>query len=161
MTPTPFSRGARMHRVVLFPALLAASLAGACRTSTGSEPPTGTDRAVVTAGLGREITLAPGGTAKIDEANLYLKVESLNDSRCPTRALIQCVWAGSVRVRLLASAINGPDWIRTMDLETVTPRDTATVSGQLVRLVRVTPERETVDSIPLPQYRVVLQVGTR
>lgn len=161
MMTIPRPRIARTHPTLIPGALLAVSFALACRSSTGGETPTGADRTAVAARLGSEITLAPGESAKIDEANLYLKVESLDDSRCPTKALIQCVWAGSVTVRLLANAINGPDWIRTVDLETMPQRDTATVAGQLVRLVRVTPERELTDSIPRSQYRVVLQVGTR
>ena len=161
MTPIPLPLSSRARRVALRGAVLTATFAGACGSSTAGESPTGVDKAAIAAQVGSEITLAPFETAKIDGANLYLKVESLNDSRCPTKALIQCVWAGSVRVRLLASAINGPDWIRTIDLETAPERDTATVAGQLVRLVRVTPERETIDSIPLSQYRVVLQVGAR
>jgi hypothetical protein len=71
-----------------------------------------------------------------------------------------CVWQGSVVVEIQAGPITGFQFIETRRLETVPGRDTTSIAGVPIRLVRVTPEKETLNDIPPAAYRIVLQVGT-
>jgi hypothetical protein len=115
---------------------------------------------VVTGEAGAEITLALGEIAEVSSANLRVRFTRLvGDSRCPTGTSIQCVWAGSVVVEVQAGPIVGFQYIDLRRLESVPGKDTTTVAGQPIRLVRVLPERTSNDAIPVQNYRIVLQVG--
>ena len=106
--------------------------------------------------LGTDFTLAPGESAAIDGQSMQLTfVKLTGDSRCPTNALIQCVWAGSavIAVRTTSSAAT-----RDLPLETLVARDTATVDGFLVRLVSVTPAPLTTDPVPPASYRATMRI---
>jgi hypothetical protein len=69
------------------------------------------------------------------------------------------VWAGSVVVEVQAGPIVGFQYIDLRRLESVPGKDTTTVGGQPIRLVRVLPERTSNNAIPVQNYRIVLQVG--
>ena len=106
--------------------------------------------------LGTDFTLAPGESAAIDGQSMQLMFVKLNgDSRCPTNALIQCVWGGSAVIAVRTSSNAGT---RDLPLETLVTRDTATVDGFLVRLVSVTPEPLTTDPIPPSSYRATMRI---
>src|SRR5262245_42620769 len=66
--------------------------------------------------LGTDFTLAPGESAAIDGQSMQLMfVKLTGDSRCPTNALIQCVWAGSAVIAVRTTS-NGST--RDLPLET-------------------------------------------
>lgn len=109
-----------------------------------------------TVALGTDFTLAPGESVLVDGAGTVLTFLGVpGDSRCPTNALIQCVWAGSARVVLRAA---GPSGVREVALESGLPTDTVSIGQTLVRLRLVTPARLTLDSIPAGSYRATLLV---
>ncbi|MES2521346.1 MAG: hypothetical protein V4617_01520 [Gemmatimonadota bacterium] len=159
--PTPRTQGRRPPVKTAISAVAAIGVLAsvACRSTDPIEPSVDLGRAIA-AQAGADITLAPGGVARVADANLNVGFQRLvGDSRCPTKALIQCAWAGSVVVDVQAGPIIGFQYLETRRLETVAGRDTATVAGQLIRLVRALPEKETIDEIPAANYRIVLRVG--
>ena len=135
-------------------------LLGACRTSEPNAPVVITDKAVTTE-AGAEVTLAPGETAELPSVNLRIRFNRVvGDSRCPTNTQIMCVWAGSVVVDVQGGPITGRQFIETRRLETVPGRDTTTIAGQPVRILRVMPVKDGTAEIPPASYRLVLQAGT-
>lgn len=140
-------------------AALALSLTAACASSEPSAPVL--DRGqVIVAQAGADVTLATGQSAQIPSANVQVTFKRLvSDSRCPTAAHIQCVWGGSAIVDVEGTPIVGFAYVETRRLESLADKDTATVAGQPVRLVRVLPERTSMDSISTAAYRIVLRVG--
>lgn len=131
----------------------------ACASNDPNAPSLEVDQVVV-AEKGAELTLPPGGVGRIPAANLQLQFKRLiSDSRCPNHPAIQCVWGGSAAVEIEASFIEGDAILKTVRLEDLAGKDTATVLGTRLRLVRVLPERRSLDSIPLATYRIVLQAG--
>ena len=129
-----------------------------CGSSAPSSP--AADPGLIVVGSqGTEITLKSGGAAELPSVNLRVGFSSVDsDSRCPSKALVQCVWAGSVIVGISVGPINGERPTQLVKLETVAGRDTATVQGHLIRLVKVLPEKEFIEPIPLDLYRIVLMV---
>lgn len=138
---------------------LSIALVAACASTEPSAP--AADRGqVVVAQPGADVTLAVGQSAQIPLANVQVKFKRLvSDSRCPVAPTIQCVWGGSVIVDVEAGPLTGFAYVESKRLETLAGRDTVTVAGQHVRVVRVLPERTSTDSIPLATYRIVLRVG--
>ena len=156
-TRTAGRRGHQACHLVLAVTLM---LPAACRTSEPNAPVLVTDRAI-TAEAGAEVTLAPGETAELPGINLRIRVNRVvGDSRCPMNTNIMCVWAGSVVVELQGGPITGRQFIETRRLETAPGRDTTTIAGQPVRILRVMPAREGTAEIPPASYRIVLQAGT-
>ena len=140
-------------------AVLTLALLAAC-ASTDSSAPVFDPGHVIVAESGADVTLAIVQTARIPSANLHVSLKRLvSDSRCPVAATIQCVWGGSVSVEVEGGRLVGFAYVETRRLETLNGRDTTTLAGQLVRLVRVLPERTATDSIPVAAYRIVLRVG--
>lgn len=151
-----------IQRHILATARLGTLLAlfAGCASSEPNAPVLDVGR-IVAADAGAEIVLAPGEIANVASANLHVRFSRvLGDSRCPTKALVQCVWAGSVVIEVEAGPMTGPQFSETRRLETVAGRDTATVGGALIRLLRASPERETTDALPVDRYRVTVVVGT-
>ena len=135
--------------------LLSAMLAAAC-SSPARDVLTLPSAPNSTVPLGTDFTLAPGESVAVNQESLQLTfVRLTGDSRCPTNALIQCVWAGSAVIAVRANLNGGT---RDFPLETYATRDTATVDGFLVRLVGVTPVPLTTDSIPPASYRATMRI---
>lgn len=151
------------HRATRSVALIAsviAMLAGTACASNEPNAPVLDAGQVIVAERGAEILLAPGQSARVASAGLLLTFAKLvGDSRCPTMATIQCVWSGSVIVDVTAAPLVGSGPTRIVRLETLNTKDTATVAGTRLQLLRVLPEKRTLDSIPLATYRIVLQAG--
>lgn len=147
----------RACSIVAAAALMLASTA--CASNDPNAPSLDVDQVVV-AEKGAELTLPPGGVGRVPSANLQLHFKRLiSDSRCPNHPAIQCVWGGSAAVEIEAGPITGATVVTTVRLEDLAGKDTATVLGTRLRLVRVLPERRSTDSIPLATYRIVLQAG--
>ena len=139
--------------------LLPLALTAACASTAPSAPVVDPGQVIV-AQSGADVTLVVGQSVRVPSANLHLNLKRLaSDSRCPVAANIQCVWGGSVIVEVEGGPLVGFAYVETKRFETLSPRDTATVAGQPVRLVRVLPERTSMDSIPVAAYRIVLRVG--
>ena len=152
------SQNRRYFGIMSLIAVIATFLAAGCKSSEPSAP-TADPGLVVVGSQGTEITLRVGGSAELHAANLRVGFSSvISDSRCPTKALIQCVWAGSVIVAIDVGPINGERPTELVKLETVAGKDTATVQGHLIRLVKVLPEKEHIEPIRTELYRVVLMV---
>ena len=101
--------------------------------------------------MGSDFTLAPGESVVVNSGVLTLTfVGVTSESRCPTNALIQCVWAGSARVAVRATTTAGT---RELTLETMVARDTLTVEQFVMHLVAVVPAPLTTDPIPASAYR--------
>jgi hypothetical protein len=106
--------------------------------------------------MGTDFTLAPGESVVVNSGDLTLTFVTLtSDSRCPTNALIQCAWAGSAIIKILAQSASAT---REFPLETVNSRDTETVDRYVVYLVSVTPAPLTLDPIPRESYRATLRM---
>lgn len=91
-----------------------------------------------------------------------LELVNVEDSRCPSDELIQCVWAGEAKIYLFAESGTISD-----TLELVAPGatnqnqmnlDTANFMKYQVILHQVSPYPETTDPIPLEDYQVDLTV---
>ena len=139
-------------------ALFAASVLSAC--ASANDPsltlPASPNVAVQ---MGGDFTLAPGESVIANPGALTFAFTGVtDDSRCPTNALIQCVWAGSARVSLRVTGRNGS---RDVTIETMPLRDTVTVDRFLVRLVTVAPAKLTTAPIPAASYRATLRVTTK
>lgn len=159
MKPTVF-----LPSSIITPLMLAGSLAMASGCAS-KEPTTSatagvdSDR-IIAAQPGAEIVLAPGEVAEVASANLRVRFNRvIGDSRCPNDPAVQCVWGGSVVIEVQAGPITGFQYLETRRLESIAGRDTTTIGGQLIRFLRVTPERRHNVEIPASSYRVVLQVG--
>ncbi len=106
-----------------------------------------------------EITLAPGTYADITSANLRVIFDNVvSDSRCPLN--VACIWAGSATIQFTMSRISDDRKLTPVTLATESGRDTATVYGQLLRLVRVDPTLTTTNPQPQSAYRATLKIGT-
>jgi hypothetical protein len=109
--------------------------------------------------LPTEVTLGPDNYADIPGANLRVIFDNVvSDSRCPTS--VACVWAGSATIQLTTSLLSGDKSLRQITLATETGKDTTTVYGQAIKLVRVDPVLTSTAPIPLSAYRVTVRVGT-
>ncbi|MBL0171533.1 MAG: hypothetical protein IPP90_12515 [Gemmatimonadaceae bacterium] len=142
----------RLGIVLPFAVLLAAS---ACN-SPARDVLTLPTAPASTVPLGTDFTLAPGESVVVNTGALTLTfVGVTSESRCPTNALIQCIWGGSVRIALRATSSAGS---RDIPLETLTNKDTGTIDHFVVQLVAVTPAPVTLDPIPAGAYRATLRI---
>jgi len=141
----------RMSFTVCVTALLSFA---ACASPTRDEPPVPSAPNASVA-VGTAFTLAPGESVTVDGSSLRLMfVKTLEDSRCPSS--VQCVWAGRVRLAMVSMHAGAT---REFVIETLPPRDTATVGPYLVKLAGVSPERTTTDAIPPAAYRATMRVS--
>ena len=130
----------------------------ACANKSNGEP-TAPANHNTSSSLPVEVTLAPNNYADITEANLRVIFDNVeSDSRCPTN--VACIWAGSATVQLSTTQISGDKNLRRVTLASEIGKDTATVFGQLLRLVRVDPTLTTTTPLPLSSYRITVRVGT-
>ncbi|MEP6762960.1 MAG: hypothetical protein ABJB66_01555 [Gemmatimonadaceae bacterium] len=153
-----YSSQSKIGIVLAFVAASAAlGVLSACASKANGDPTlpaTNTETPLPT-----EVTLAPDTYADIPSANLRVIFDSVeSDSRCPTSVL--CVWAGSATVNLTTSLISSDKSLRRVTLATEAGKDTTTVFGQALRLVRVDPTLVTTTPLPLSAYRVTIRVST-
>ena len=137
-------------------ALVVALTVVACRSPERELllPPTAPSSTVP---VGSDFTLAPGESVVLGNQGSTLTFTGVvNESRCPTNALIQCVWAGSAAIGL---RINDGGTSRTITLETFAPRNSTVVGRYHVQVLDVTPAPITLDSIPPASYRAILRIS--
>ena len=129
--------------------ILASIFVIACRTNMAA--PGGPLESV---SIGEGFTLAIGESASIDGANLVLTFSRVvQDSRCPSD--VQCVWAGNGQLELVARTGNNRT---TFILNTTSGAKEFTVNLHQIRLVALTPDPVSTQSIPPASYRAQLIV---
>lgn len=132
--------------------LAAVALAGcgpAGEQDLGPEASLLTGPSVVTIQYGQE-RLVDGTVVRLSFGGV------LEDSRCPTDALILCVWEGNARVEVGIAA--GMEPTIPLRLNTTLQPRSAEWNGVLVTLVEVSPARSTTDEIPLEDYSVTIRL---
>jgi hypothetical protein len=99
----------------------------------------------------------PFGKQRIQRrANLRVKfLAVVEDSRCPKG--VNCIWAGSVTVRLRVMLPGKPPKI--IELSTLDGRETFEYEGFLLKLLRVSPYPEANETIRESSYRVELEIS--
>ena len=138
-------------------ALVTISALSACASKSNGDPTTPANHDTG-APLPTEVTLAPGTYADITNANLRVILDNIvSDSRCPTSVL--CVWAGAATVNLTTSLISADKNLRRVTLSTDAGKDTTSVFGQALRLVRVDPTLTSTTPLPSSAYGVTIRVG--
>lgn len=106
-------------------------------------------------GFGEEFTLRVGEHMEIESVGLDLHfLEVAADSRCPSNALIQCIWVGDAAV-VIESKQGEADPVRDT-LHTTLDPNAVDLSTITLTLVRVDPYPEDVGEIPSEEYRAVL-----
>ena len=106
-------------------------------------------------GFGEEFTLRIGESIEIPDAGIdVLFQEVAADSRCPSNALILCVWIGDAAV-VIESTRGEADAVLDTLHTTLDPKavDLGTIT---LTLIRVDPYPEDVGEIPAEEYRAVL-----
>jgi len=132
------------------PAIVLALLA-ACSSAT--EPGV----FAVAPSLDEPFTLRVGEAARIDAAGLSLRFISVpSDSRCPSNALILCVWEGDAAVAIELAPLQGDAALDTLHT-TLDPKTRDVGIGRL-RLQRLDPYPEDVTPIPAGEYRAMFIV---
>jgi hypothetical protein len=123
---------------------LLATIAWSCTATTGPE--------VRTAALDQPFDLRVGERARLDEYGLELHfAEVAQDSRCPSNALILCVWEGDGAV--IVEVTPADDATRPDTLHTTLDPKVVTIGSFALQLVRLDPYPEDVTPIPTDEYR--------
>ncbi len=110
--------------------------------------------------LGQPFELRVGEQASVADAGLLVYfVEVSEDSRCPSNALILCVWEGNGAVVVEATPVDG---VARMDtLHTTLDPKTIDVGTFVLELEQLDPYPEDVTPIPVAEYvaRFVVSSG--
>jgi hypothetical protein len=106
----------------------------------------------------RKVVFTDTLTLKMSETvisgNYSLRLDSIEDSRCATD--ITCIWAGSVRAKLLIQKNMESQIVRIYNMPKF---DTATVFNQTIRFLSVLPDRgKSANVIPQKDYVIKLLV---
>lgn len=104
-----------------------------------------------------EFELKYGQSAVISGPDMRLTFNAVEDSRCPTNALILCFWAGTGRVYLEVT-LGAVELGVALNTNSEGGPVTAAVNGYELRLLDLLPVPETVDPIPPEAYRARLRV---
>ncbi len=136
--------------------LMAATVLVACAGAPANDPTGAPNRNV--AALPTTITLAPGGSMQVEQANLNIRFDSITaDSRCPSD--VQCVQAGWATAALTVSQLSGIMSAQRVALSTTPGKDTVSSYGKPLKLLKVTPAAVSTTMIPQSTYRIELLVG--
>jgi hypothetical protein len=114
-----------------------------------STAPTGNEKAV---DVGAEVTIAPGSTISLKDAQLAARFVAVSDSRCPRDTT--CVWAGEVKVLLEFRTPQGTSQAEILE------GDNAAAGGYRVTLVRVEPQPVSTAKIAPQDYRATLRIDS-
>ncbi len=137
--------------------MLAVVLAVGC-TSVDGPDLSGTN--AVSADLDEPFSLAVGERAWVGEISLSVRfLDVANDSRCPSHALILCVWEGDAAVVIEMVSRRGDVTVDT--LHTALQPKSVTVGRGILILRRLDPYPEDVTPIPIGDYVATFVVGSR
>lgn len=126
--------------------LLPLTLAGGCYDS--AEP---ASLRIAEASLDETFSLHVGERAFVREANLYVRfLEVVADSRCPSSALILCVWQGDGEIAVEVAPVNGD--AMTDSLHTVLQPHSMDLGAWVLDFLALAPYPEDVEPIPVEQY---------
>ncbi|MBC8085877.1 MAG: hypothetical protein H7Z40_01325 [Phycisphaerae bacterium] len=145
-----------MTRISSAFSIVGVALVAACAGAPANDPTGTPNRNVAT--LPTTITLAPGASVEVAQANLAIRFDSVtSDSRCPTD--VQCVHAGWATVALTAWQLSGTMSAQLLSLSTTAGKDSATGYGKPLKLLSVTPAPRSTAPIAKSAYRIELLVG--
>lgn len=112
----------------------------------------------VAAGVGQQFTLKVGQRARIDAAGLAVRfVDVVADSRCPSNALIQCVWEGDGAILVEITPLGGGD-ARSETLHTTLDPKWVLMGTRLLEFLQLAPYPTDVTPIPVDDYRATFIV---
>ncbi len=121
-------------------------------------PETGIDLAA-TPDFDVPFALKLGERAFVEEAGIHLRfLEVADDSRCPSNALILCVWEGDGAI--VVEVAHNEDYMLTDTLHTTLDPKVLDLGTVLLELQRLEPYPKTVTPI-LPEEYVATFVGHR
>ncbi|GGV24248.1 hypothetical protein GCM10010182_53340 [Actinomadura cremea] len=138
-------------RLLVAGAVLGAALAG-CGDAGAEPPPEPRDRTVR---AGQEVTLAPGGTARLPGGFAVKFLGVAGDGRCPRE--VQCVWEGDATVKVEVAAAGASPVVRELHTSRRFATRT-TVGGRTVGLLGLAPEARQ-GGVPAAEYRARLTLG--
>ena len=139
----------RSTMMVIVLATALAACRGASSPSAGSA-----DQQQAQGAIDDTVRIALGEDVRVVPAGLVIAFDSvLSDSRCPRD--VQCVWAGSARVRLTIGQDAGAGQV--FDLESGQDPRSARVGAYVVSLLEVQPQPESGREIGRA-YRVTLRI---
>ncbi|NIM48623.1 MAG: hypothetical protein GTN62_02805 [Gemmatimonadales bacterium] len=111
-------------------------------------------------GLGQPFALKVGEWARIDEADLLVRfVEVVSDSRCPSNALILCLWEGDGAVLVEIAPQDGDALLDT--LHTALDPKAVDLGAVTLELRRLDPYPWDVTPIPVEDYLATFVVESR
>jgi hypothetical protein len=135
--------------------LLTLALVAGCTSAVG---PDGGGSFSVAAKLGEQFTLKVGQRARIDPAGLSVRfVDVVADSRCPSNALIQCVWEGDGAILVEVAPLGGGG-ARADTLHTTLDPKWVLLGTRLVEFLELAPYPTDVTAIPVGDYRATFIV---
>lgn len=96
-------------------------------------------------------TFIPGITYHLENTETTFRINSVDDSRCPTNA--QCVWEGLAQIELVFQSL-ATDTLRlnTMD------NQSDTIENYVFQLMEVEPYPELDKEVKLKDYRITLNI---
>lgn len=131
--------------------MLAFGVLAGCGADSGGTK-SGETKSTDAVALGKDFTLAPGQSAKLDKNDLTVTfVKVMGDSRCPQD--VNCAWAGDATVTISAGGSTSYD-LHTEGSFTGTVK----ISGHDVKLVGLTPRPKADSTIPPGDYRATLRI---
>jgi hypothetical protein len=135
--------------------LLTPALVFGCTSTVG---PVGGGAFAVAAKPGEQFTLKVGQRARIDDAGLSVRfVDVVGDSRCPSNALILCVWEGDGAILVEIAPLGGGD-ARADTLHTTLDPKWVLMGTVLLEFLRLDPYPTDVTPIPLDTYEATFTV---
>ncbi len=106
-------------------------------------------------GIDQPFDLRVGDRAFVAEANAYVRfLEVTGDSRCPSHALILCVWEGDAELQLEVAFVEGSS--RLESLHTRLDPKLADLGRVVLHLDELAPYPETTTRIPAGEYVATL-----
>lgn len=124
------------------------ALTAGCTSTTG--PGSSPDLAA-TPNLDQPFALQIGERAFVDEAGLYVRfVDVVADSRCPSNALILCIWEGDGAVLVEVDPLEGEALSET--LHTALDPKALDLGSTVLELEGLDPYPTTTTPIPRKQY---------
>jgi hypothetical protein len=104
-----------------------------------------------------DFELSYGRSAVIGGTGIRLTFRAVDDSRCPTNALILCVFEGT-GVAYLDALVGSVEMTLALHTNPAGGPNSTALGGYRLELLELLPVPETVDPIPAESYRARLRV---